>query len=74
MTSSALPQDRPITRRDLEQKLDQIRTATESGRNAARGAGLAVGIAVVAVLVVGAFLLGSRRGKRRRTLVEVRRV
>lgn len=65
---------RPITRGDIEAKLGQIRDATESTAGQARSTALAVGAAVVAVLVIGAFLLGSRRGKKRRTIVEVRRV
>jgi hypothetical protein len=34
-----------------------------------RGVAIAVG-----VIVIGAFLLGRRRGKKRRTIVEIRRV
>jgi hypothetical protein len=70
----SLPADRPITRSDLESKLGQIRDATDSGAGSARGVGVAVGVAVVAVVVVAAFFLGNRRGRRRRTIVEVRRV
>jgi hypothetical protein len=72
MTSTGT--NRPITHADVEAKLGQIRDATESGGEAAKSVGLAVGVAVVALVVVGAFLLGSRRGKKRRTIVEVRRV
>jgi hypothetical protein len=72
MTSTSA--NRPITRADLEAKLGQIRDATESGAGTTKNAGLAVGLAVVALVVVGAFLLGSRRGRKRRTIVEVRRV
>jgi hypothetical protein len=70
----SMPADRPITRDDLEAKFGQIREATDSGAEGARGVGVAVGVAVVAVVVVAAYFLGSRRGRRRRTIVEVRRV
>jgi hypothetical protein len=72
MTSTGT--NRPITRADVEAKLGQIRDATESGAGTTKNVGLVVGVAVVALVVVGAFLLGSRRGKKRRTIVEVRRV
>ena len=64
----------PITRDDIKAKLTEIQgeaTATgESARNIAL-----IGGAVVAVAVVGvAFWLGKRKGKRKTTVVEVRRV
>jgi hypothetical protein len=71
--TSAQPRQRPITRADLEAKLGEIRDATEGGERA-RNLGLVIGVVAVGILVVGAFVLGSRRGKRRRTIVEVRRV
>jgi hypothetical protein len=64
--------DRPITRADLEAKLRQLRgstSATETQRN--------VGVTALIVLaigfVVGVYLFGRFRGKKRRTIVEVRR-
>jgi hypothetical protein len=64
--------DRPITREDLEAKFRQLRgstSATETQRNIGVTALIVIGIGVV----VGAFLLGRFRGKKRRTIVEVRR-
>jgi hypothetical protein len=75
--TSAVPRDRPITRADLEAKLGQISEATGGdggGGGKVKGVGLAVGVLAAAVVVVGAFWLGNRRGKKRRTVVEVRRV
>jgi hypothetical protein len=64
--------DRPITRADLEAKFRQLRgstSATETQRN--------IGVTALIVLaigfVVGAYLFGRFRGKKRRTIVEVRR-
>jgi hypothetical protein len=74
MSMPARRSDQPITRADLEAKLGQIRDATDSGAGSARGVGVAVGVAVVAVVVVAAYFFGNRRGKKRRTIVEVRRV
>ncbi|MGH8986892.1 MAG: hypothetical protein ACRDY6_23930 [Acidimicrobiia bacterium] len=74
MSTPADRRDRPITRADLEAKFGQIRDATESGAGATKSVGLAVGVAAVAAVVVVAFFLGNRRGRKRRTIVEVRRV
>jgi hypothetical protein len=64
--------DRPITRADLEAKFSQLRgstTATETQRNIGLTAVIAAGV----VLVLGAYLFGRFRGRKRRTIVEVRR-
>jgi LPXTG-motif cell wall-anchored protein len=66
--------ERTVTREDIEAKLREIRgvtdTTTEVAQEAAKPALVVIGIAVV----VGAFLLGRRRGRRQSTIVEVRRV
>jgi hypothetical protein len=65
--------DRPITRADLEAKFSQLRgstTATQTQRNV----GLTVLIAAGVALIIGAYVVGRMRGKKRRTIVEVRRV
>jgi len=66
--------ERPIARSDIEAKLREIQKATEAGADAAKGAGVAASAAVAGVVVVLVFLLGRRSGKKRRTIVEVRRV
>ena len=65
---------RPITRDDIEAKLRQLRRSGEAGAEAARGAGLAGSLVGGLVLVVGAYLLGRRRGRKRRSVIEIRRV
>ena len=65
---------RPITRDDIEAKLRQLQHSGEAGADAARGAGLAGGIVGGLVLLVGAYLLGRRRGRKRRSLIEIRRI
>lgn len=63
-----------VTRGDIESKLRELRgevdTAGESAKQYALLAGGVVAVAVVAL----AFTLGKRRGKKKRTVVEVRRV
>jgi hypothetical protein len=66
--------DRPITRADLEAKFDELRGATSSGTQKARGVGLAAVVVGGVLLVVAAYVLGRRKGRKRRTIVEVRRV
>jgi hypothetical protein len=63
-----------ITRSDIEAKLREIKGEVDSTTDAAKPIGLAVG-AVAAVAVIGlVFLYGRRRGKKKTTIVEVRRV
>jgi hypothetical protein len=65
---------RPITRDDLEAKFREVQGTGRAGADAAKGAGKAVGIIAAAAGMGIAYLLGRRRGKKRRTVVEVRRV
>ncbi|WP_419925648.1 hypothetical protein [Candidatus Poriferisocius sp.] len=64
----------PIDRDDIRAKFEDLKTSLDHTADAARAPMLAVGIGTVAVLVVLAFLLGRRRGRAGRTVVEVRRV
>lgn len=64
----------PITRDDIEAKLRQIQHGAEAGAEAARGAGFAGGIVVTVLLVLVAYWFGKRRGKKRRTVVEIMRI
>lgn len=63
-----------VSRDDIEQKLREIRgeaaDVAESGRNYAV---IAAAVALVAVVAV-AYFFGQRKGKKRSTVVEVRRV
>jgi len=66
--------EKPVSREDIEAKLAQIRGVADDTTEVAEGAaktGLVV--AGVGVLVV-VFLLGKRRGRKKSTIVEVRRV
>jgi hypothetical protein len=63
-----------ITRADLEAKLREVRGEVEEKGEAARNTGLTVALVGVVALVGLAFLLGRRRGRRKSTVVEIRRV
>lgn len=63
-----------INRDDIQAKFEDLKHSLDHTAEAARTPMLATGIAIVAVLAVLAFLLGRRRGRASRTVVEVRRV
>jgi hypothetical protein len=63
-----------ITRDDIESKLREIRGEVSDVGNASKGYVLAAGVVALTAIVAGAYLLGRRRGKKRTTFVEVRRV
>jgi hypothetical protein len=63
-----------ITRADIEAKLRDMRGEVEQTAEAAKAPILAVAGGVATAVVVLAFLLGKRRGRRKSTVVEIRRV
>ncbi len=64
----------PISRADIEAKFRELQGEVEVIGEEARSYGLMAAI-VVGVAIVGvAFVLGRRRGRRNRTIVEVRRI
>lgn len=58
---------------DIEAKAREIQAALDETREAAQNTAVVAGL-VVAVIVVAAFIIGRRRGKRSRAIVEVYRV
>ena len=69
---SEVPQ--PVTRQTIEAKLREIRGEVETTARSARPYAVIVGLAAAVVVVGAAYVLGRRKGKKRTTLVEVRRV
>ena len=63
-----------VTRADIEAKLAEIRGVTDTTTEVAQEATKPILIVLGIGLVIGAFLLGRRRGSKRSTIVEVRRV
>jgi hypothetical protein len=63
-----------ITRADIEAKLRAIRDDIEPVGEQAKGGLMAIAPVVAAVLIVGAYLLGKRSGKKRRAVIEIRRL
>ena len=63
-----------INRTDLEQKFRQFQGEVTDVAERTKGYALYAGVGVGLVILVLAFLLGSRRGKRKSTIVEIRRL
>ncbi len=63
-----------ISRADIEAKLRAIRDDIEPVGDQAKGGLMAAAPVVVAVLVIGAYILGKRSGKKRRSVIEIRRL
>lgn len=63
-----------ITKADIEAKLRAIRDDIEPVGEQAKGGLMAVAPVVVAIVVIGAYILGKRSGKKRRAVIEIRRL
>jgi hypothetical protein len=66
--------ERRITREDLEAKFAELRGTTSPTAEKARVAGTTALVVGGVLVVLLAYVLGRRRGRKRRTIVEVRRV
>jgi hypothetical protein len=64
----------PITREDIKAKLVEIQDDATSTVESARSTIVAVAAGVGVVLVLGIYLLGRRGGRRRSTVIELKRV
>ena len=71
--TAVLP-DRKITRDDIEAKLQELRGEVDQRAEAAKVPAIAVAIGVAVIAIAGAYLLGRRKGKRRQTVLEIRRI
>lgn len=66
--------ERKITRQDIQAKLEEIKGEVDDTAERAKPIGLAIAAVGAVVLIACAYALGKRKGKRRTTVVEVRRV
>ena len=63
-----------ITREDIESKFREIQGDIEETAESAKGMAVTVGAVVAVVVVLGVFVLGKRRGRKKTTFIEVRRL
>ena len=73
MARAAVPQG-PVGRADIEAKLQEIRGEVDKTSNQAKPYALAAGVAVAVAVVAFAYVMGRRKGRKKTTVVEVRRV
>lgn len=64
----------PITRDDIEASFRSLQSDVDDTVEQSVGIAVIAGVAVAVGLLAVAFVLGSRRGKKRTTVVEIRRV
>ena len=65
---------KPITRTDIEAKLAEIGGEVDETVSNSKQMAITAGAVAVAVVIAAVFLLGRRKGKKLRTIVEIRRV
>jgi hypothetical protein len=70
---SAVP-DRKITKDEIEAKLQELKGEVDERTEAAKVPVVAVAVGVVFVAIAAAYLLGRRKGRRRQTVLEIRRI
>ncbi len=63
----------PITRDDIEAKFRQLTADVDDRADAAKGTAVAIGAVIAAAVVLGVFILGRSRGRKKTTVIEVRR-
>lgn len=63
----------PITPADIKSKLGDIQGEAQEQVESAKNQILAVGVVVAVLMLLAAFLLGRRGGKRASAVIEVRR-
>ena len=66
--------DRKITRDDIESKLREIQGDVTERAEAAKVPAIAIAVGVAVVTIAAAYFLGRRQGKRRQTVLEIRRI
>ena len=69
----ATPTSQRISRDDIETKLREIQGEVDDTAEQAKGIAIAVGAVIAVGVLVVVFALGSRRGRGKTTVVEVRR-
>ena len=68
------PEKKPITKADIQAKVNEVKDVVDHEVDNVRGMAIGIGIGAVVILVLATFLLGRRRGRRLKTIIEVRRV
>ncbi len=67
-------QPKPITTDDLQAKFAELKGSTDESVEQAQSMIAIVGAAALGAVVIAAFLIGRRRGRKKQTVVEIRRI
>ena len=74
MSNPVVTPDRKITRDDIENKLKELQGEVTQQAEAVKMPAIAIAVGVVILSVAVAYALGRRKGKRRQTVLEIRRL
>lgn len=74
MSKPAAVAEHKITRDDIEAKLQELRGEVDQRAEAAKVPAIAIAVGIAVVTIAAAYLLGRRKGKRRQTVLEIRRI
>jgi hypothetical protein len=69
----AIP-DRKISRDDIESKLRELQGEVGQRAEATKVPAIAIAVGVVFVAIAAAYVFGRRKGRRRQTVLEIRRL
>lgn len=74
MSSPVVLPDRKITRDDIEAKLKELQGEVNSQAQAVKVPAIAIAVGVVVLSIAAAYVFGRRKGRRRQTVLEIRRL
>jgi hypothetical protein len=63
-----------VTRDDIEAKLRELRGEVDERADAAKLPTIAIAVAIGVVTVAAAYWIGRRKGRKRQTVLEIRRI
>lgn len=70
---ATVPENEKITPEDIEARFRALTADVDDRAESAKSTAVAVGAVIAAAVVIGVFLLGRSRGKKKTTVIEVRR-
>ena len=72
-TSATLGHEARVSPRDIESKFRELQGDVNQTAESAKNTVAAIGAAVAVAVLLGVFLFGKRRGRKKTTIIEVRR-
>ena len=72
--TAGVPEDRKVTRDDIQMKLQELRGEVDDRVEEVKVPAIGAVIAGVFLAVCLAYFMGKRKGKKRQTILEIRRI